>query len=98
MRDVPSRWQSWRIRLAPLPTPTALPPALRLRATMIDPKTSAPAVPTPADFRNEVPDAQGIRRGMVAHIRELIAAGHYDTPERWALAEELMFRRMEESR
>lgn len=65
---------------------------------MIDPTTSAPALPTPADFRNEAPDAHGIRRGMVAHIRELIAAGHYDTPERWALAEELMFRRTEESR
>ena len=98
MRDVSPRWQSWRIRLAPLPTPAALPPALRLRATMIDPKTSAPAVPTPADFRNEVPDAHGIRRGMVAHIRRLIAAGHYDTPERWALAEEMLFRRLDESR
>lgn len=96
MVDVTPRWQSWRIRLAPLPTPTALPPALRLRATMIDPKTSAPVAPT--DYRNEVPDAHGIRRGMVAHIRGLIAAGHYDTPERWALAEEMLFRRLDESR
>ncbi len=63
---------------------------------MIDPDTSAEREPT--DYRNEAPDAQGIRRGFVAHIQRLIAAGHYDTSERWALAEELMFRRLEETR
>lgn len=52
----------------------------------------------PADFHNEVPDEQGIRRGLVAHVRRLIAAGHYDSPERWALAEEMLFRKWEEAR
>ena len=65
---------------------------------MIDPTTLSPNDPGPTDFRSEAPDAHGIRRGMVAHIRELIAAGQYDTPERWALAEEFLFRRTEESR
>ena len=98
MRDVPPRWQTWRIRLVPLPMPNRLPPAVRFRATMIDPETKVPAVPATADFRNEAPDASGIRQGLVAHIRELIAAGHYDTPERWALAEELLFRRTDDGR
>ena len=92
MRDVPSHWLSWRIGPVPLPTPNRLPPAFRFRATMIDPPTNAPSGPAPADYRDELPDATGIRRGLVAHVRELIAAGRYDTPERWALAEEMMFR------
>ncbi len=98
MRDVPPRWQSWRIRLAPLPAANRLPPAFRFRATMIDPATNAPAAPAPTDYRDEAPDASGIRRGLVAHVRELIAAGQYDTPERWALAEEFMLRRIDDGR
>ena len=98
MRDVPPRWQPWRIRLAPLPTAGRLPPVLRFRATMIDPATNAPAAPAPADYRDELPDASGIRRGLVAHVRELIATGKYDTPERWALAEEFLFRRTDDGR
>ena len=98
MRDVPQRWQSWRIRLVRLPTTAELPSAVRLRATLIDPKTHSPETPGPTDFRREIPDAQGIRRGLVVHVRQLIAAGHYDTPERWALAEELLIRRMDEAR
>ena len=66
---------------------------------MIDPNTKLPAGPAdPTDLRLEEPDAHGIRRGLVAHVRKLVAAGHYDTPERWALAEELLFRRLEEAR
>lgn len=98
MRDVPERWRSWRVRLASPPAPIELPPALQLRATMINPTTPSPDDRDPADFRSEAPDVHGIRRGLVAHIRQLIAAGQYDTPERWALAEEFLFRRTEESR
>ncbi len=99
MRDVPQRWQSWRLRLVPAARPTELPPAIRFRANMISPEHTTTAAESDAtDFRREIPDASGIRLGLVTHIRMLIAAGQYDTPERWALAEELMFRRMEESR
>ena len=98
MRDVPPRWLNWRIRLAPPTTQNRLPPAVRFRATMIDPETKSPAAPAPADFRDELPDALGIRRRLVAHIRELIAAGQYDTPERWALAEEALFRHTDDRR
>ena len=98
MRNVPQRWQSWRFRPVRLSKPAELPPAVRFRATMIDPETRSPASPEPVDYRNEIPDAHGIRRGFVAHIQRLIAAGHYDAPDRWALAEELLFRRMEEAR
>ena len=99
MRDVPQRWQSWRLRLVPASTPTELPPAIRFRATMISPEQPPTAAESDStDFRREIPDTSGIRLGLVTHIKTLIAAGLYDTPERWALAEELMFRRMEESR
>lgn len=96
MHDVSPRWQSWRIRLVPPATANRLSPVFRFRATMIDPATNAPAARAPADFRDEAPDASGIRRGLVAHVRELIAAGQYDTPERWALAEEFLFRRTDD--
>lgn len=99
MRDVPQRWQSWRLSLVPASTPTGLPPAIRFRANMTSPEQPPTAAESdPTDFRRELPNASGIRLGLVAHIGTLIAAGQYDTPERWALAEELMFRRMEESR
>ena len=95
MHDVSPRWQSWRFRLVP-PLPDRLSPVFRFRAIMIDPATNAPSATAPADFRDEAPDASGIRRGLVAHVRELIAAGQYDTPERWALAEEFLFRRTDD--
>jgi hypothetical protein len=43
----------------------------------------AAAAETPAD---------GIRWELVHRMKALIAAGQLDTPERWALAEEFMFR------
>ena len=65
---------------------------------MIDPKTHSPETPGPTDFRREIPDAQGIRRGLVAHVRQLIAAGHYDSPDLWAVAEETLVRKLEDAR
>lgn len=51
--------------------------------------------PTPdplADYRAERPDPDGIRRGLVARVRQLIADGAYDHPECWAEAEDQLFR------
>jgi hypothetical protein len=42
------------------------------------------AAPAPAD--------DGIRWELVNRMKRLIAAGQLDTPERWALAEEFLFR------
>jgi len=56
---------------------TAIPDALLARGV--------PAIPV--HLRLEEPGDDGIRHGLVAHVRELIAAGVYDSPERWAMAE-----------
>jgi hypothetical protein len=49
----------------------------------------------PCELRHEPPGAEGIRQGLVAHVRQLIADGVYDTPERWEAAQERLFRRIE---
>jgi hypothetical protein len=46
-----------------------------------------PATGTPAD---RPPD--GIRWELVNRMKRLIAEGKLDTPERWAMAEEFLFR------
>jgi hypothetical protein len=43
------------------------------------------------------PPADGIRWELVNRMKKLIAAGELDTPERWALAEEFLFRAVEPS-
>lgn len=43
----------------------------------------------------EQPGPDGIRHGLVARIRAEIAAGTYDTEERWRAAEERLFDRIE---
>lgn len=47
----------------------------------------------PAHLHLEAPGSDGIRHGLVTHVRGLIAAGVYDTPERWADAEEAILDR-----
>jgi anti-sigma28 factor (negative regulator of flagellin synthesis) len=42
----------------------------------------------------EQPAADGIRHKLVARIRQEIAAGTYDTEEKWLAAEEELFRRI----
>jgi hypothetical protein len=37
-----------------------------------------------------------IRHELVRHVRQEIAAGLYDTPERWEAALETLFRRLED--
>jgi hypothetical protein len=44
----------------------------------------------------EEPGPDGIRHGLVARIRAEIAAGTYDTEERWRAAEERLLDRMEQ--
>jgi hypothetical protein len=52
-------------------------------------------VTTPAGA-DEVPGPDGIRHELVARIRAEIAAGTYDTEEKWQLAEAELLRRIEE--
>jgi hypothetical protein len=56
------------------------------------PPACGPAVP--AELKAEAPGPDGIRHGLVAHVRRLIAEGAYDTPDRWAAAEERLLDRV----
>jgi hypothetical protein len=70
------------------------------RITMSDPACrSAPdsrseSVPVEPPLRS----ADGIRWDLVNRMKQLIGEGTLDTPERWAAAEEMMFRAIEERR
>jgi hypothetical protein len=76
MRDPSSRRWKWR-RVA-LSTPDAI--ANRMVGLQ-------PAIPT---VENELPGPDGIRHGLVARVRAEIAAGTYDTEEKWLAAEEAL--------
>jgi hypothetical protein len=77
-------WHRWRLTTAK-PAHASRVNAGRLR------KSSAP----PAG-RDEQPGPDGIRHGLVARIRAEIAAGTYDTEEKWLAAEAELLRRIEE--
>lgn len=89
----PRRWQTWRLTPAPRRTRAAFTPdaILHRMALPAGSDRSPPAVPP--ELRAETPGPDGIRHGLVAHVRQLIAEGVYDTPDRWAAAEEQLFRR-----
>lgn len=55
-------------------------------ARVAEPVAAAPA---------EAACAEGIRHELVARVRAEIAAGTYDTEEKWARAEEALLRRIE---
>jgi hypothetical protein len=69
----------------------------RLAARMAHPpgfrRPTAPADELAA-LKAEAPNAAGVREGLVARVRELIAAGEYDTDARLAAAEEALARRL----
>jgi len=79
----PRRWHTWRVAPAARPTESAGAPTNRLTR----PPSAAPEPPGP----------DGIRWALVARVRAEIAAGTYDTPEKWAAAEERLLRRAEGS-
>lgn len=58
--------------------------------TRRDAPTTVTTPPPPAVPPTNAPDGDGIRWDLVARMKELIAADALDTPERWALAEELL--------
>ena len=76
------RWTAW-------PFPAVGTSTTSQTITVPDPE------PTPdplAEYRAEPPDADGIRRGLVARVRQLIADGAYDNPDCWAETENRLFR------
>lgn len=92
-----SRWQSWRVTTArrPVASLTTDPLAARTMAHPPGFRRTPLAVTDPlAGLKAEAPNAHGVREGLVARVRELIAAGEYDTPDRLEAAEEALFRRL----
>ncbi len=92
-----SRWQSWRVTTARRPVASYTTDPLAAR-TMAHPPGFRRTPLTPADplagLKAETPNAAGVRESLVARVRELIAAGEYDTPARLEVAEEAMARRL----
>jgi anti-sigma28 factor (negative regulator of flagellin synthesis) len=85
MRDTsPRSWQRWRVTLA-----------VKTSRAVVD-RFERSAIPIPsAEEAPEQPSADGIRHKLVARIRQEIAAGTYDTEEKWLAAEERLLRRIE---
>ena len=82
MRDTsPRRWKRWRVTLA---TPEPAPNRIAYLRSVAPFRTTPPELPGP----------DGIRHGLVARVRAEIAAGTYDTEERWLAAEEALFERV----
>jgi len=83
MRDATQRyWHRWRLAAA--------------AATVRVDRFGSPA-PAPALLgKDEKPGPDGIRHELVARVRSEIAAGTYDTEEKWLAAEEALLRRIEE--
>ena len=86
MRDnTPGRWMQWRVKLVQRATPIAADAPFERRPLI-------GAIGT----RGETPAPDGIRHGLVARIRAEIAAGTYDTEERWLAAEARLLGRIEQ--
>jgi hypothetical protein len=79
MRDLPSRRFRWRVAL-----PTPDPIANRMMGLRPVASTAEPEEPGP----------DGIRHGLVARVKAEIAAGVYDTEEKWLAAEEALLARV----
>jgi len=96
MRDsTPQRWPARRFRFAARPDRGPMPGALLRRMAMALPRTpdcdAAGGPLAPPELRAEAPGPDGVRHGLVAFYRDLIARGELDTPERFARAEKALF-------
>ena len=98
MRHVPPRRNIYRADPPAWPTGPRREYAVGPRFTMSDPPCHPTRDHPPPAVGAEPPAADGIRWELVNRMKALIAAGQLDTPERWALAEELMFRAIEDRR
>ena len=86
----PRHWHRWRVTHAAPPSGSPGPPATAdrfgRRGPARPPRQPAPVTASPAD---------GIRHDLVERVRREIAAGTYDTEEKWLAAEEALLRRIE---
>ncbi len=91
MRDTsPRSWHRWRVTLvgSTVLSRTPCSGAARFQRLHIHGPISAAS--------EEQPGPDGIRHELVARIRREIAAGTYDTEQKWLLAEEELLRRIEQ--
>jgi hypothetical protein len=91
----PRRVYTWRLT-SPRPPAAATPDPVVTRMTPPPPDRGASAVP--AELKAETAGPDGVRHGLVAHVRQLIADGAYDTPERWEAAQERLFQSLRAGR
>lgn len=75
----PGRWMQWRVKLVSKPNT----------------ENGGGFVRKPLMEAGEQPGPDGIRHGLVARVRAEIAAGTYDTEERWLAAQERLLDRIE---
>jgi hypothetical protein len=78
----PRRWTRWRVSLA---APVLAAPSVNRLAGLRKRSTAT----------SELPGPDGIRHGLVARVRAEIAAGTYDSEEKWLAAEEALLARIE---
>ncbi len=89
MRETsPRGWHRWRVTVVKS-EPVAPFNHMARCSTLAEPSAEPVAVGA------EVPGPDGIRHELVARVRQQIAAGTYDTEEKWLLAEEALLRRIE---
>ena len=70
-------------------------PVSRARRWWVSPAPEERARQTPSSPDLSPNDPEGVRLDLVARVRREIAAGTYDTPERWAAALDCLCRRLE---
>ncbi len=93
MRDMtPQRWPARRLRFAARPKCGTNTPEALLRRMAFAPLPPDDGPLAPPELRAQEPDADGVRQGLVAYYRDLIARGELDTPDRLARAEARLFR------
>ena len=80
---VRSEWLCWRVAPAEPVAPPALPFARQVLTG---------DAPTMEELKADTPGPDGIRHRLVARVRAEIAAGTYDTDEKWLLAEDRICR------
>jgi hypothetical protein len=86
MRETsPRGWYRWRVTVVRYTPPAAFDRMTRL---------ALPSAPDTRPVSEEIPAPDGVRHELVARIRQEIAAGTYDTEEKWLLAEEALLRRI----
>jgi hypothetical protein len=59
------------------------------------PTLTEEATPTPDQPRKKIKSAKPIRTELVARVKKEIAAGTYDTPEKWEAALDCLFDRLD---